>query len=206
MTEKETSTAPAGESPSSGDQLEKRVAYLERKVKGMTENWKRFVGKCVEEGTDGTVGAIRMALLPVLLAVGLIAGAACAETIVAHTDDDGSQTEVYTLAGDSDGTATETLTGSLTVSETVSAEQITTTDDMTVADDLAVTGLATVGETLGVTGVVTLTAAPKFTATTASGSATALMTNAPAITEETPTWLTVTIGADNYVIPAWDLD
>lgn len=47
----------------------------------------------------------------------------------------------------------------LTLSGTLSAEQITTTDDMTVTDDLAVTGLVTVGETLGVTGAMTLSTA-----------------------------------------------
>ena len=60
--------------------------------------------------------------------------------------------------------------------------------------------------TLEVTGVATLTSAPVFVAVTASGSAAALLTNAPAITEETPTWITVTIGGNDFVIAAWDLD
>jgi len=67
-------------------------------------------------------------------------------------------------------------------------------------------GTLNVTEAASFDAVVTLDVAPKFVAVTASGTATAVMTNAPAITEETPTWITVTIGADNYVIPAWDLD
>ena len=56
---------------------------------------------------------------------------------------------------------------------------------------------------VSIPGVVTMVLAPKFTATTAVGTATALMTNAPAITEEDPVWITVTIGASDYVMPAW---
>ena len=44
------------------------------------------------------------------------------------------------------------VTGDLTLSGTLSAEQITSSDDATIIDDLAVTGLMTVGETLNVVG------------------------------------------------------
>ena len=80
------------------------------------------------------------------------------------------------------------------------------TDGGIASATLVTTGAATVGTTLEVTGVATLTSAPVFVAVTASGGATALLTNAPAITEETPTWITVTIGTNDYVIAAWDLD
>jgi len=61
----------------------------------------------------------------------------------------------------------------------------------------------TASSTLAVTGVATLTAAPKLTAVTAGGTATATMTNAPAITEETPIWINITVGTNDYVFAAW---
>jgi len=73
-------------------------------------------------------------------------------------------------------------------------------------DTLDVDANAVVTGTLSVTGVTTLVAAPVFTATTSAGNATALLTNAPACTEETPSWITVTISGQNFVVPAWDLD
>jgi hypothetical protein len=67
-------------------------------------------------------------------------------------------------------------------------------------------GDTTIAGTLGVTGVATFTAAPKVTAVTAAGTTTATMTNAPALTaDDAPVWVTVTIGTDNYVIPAFKL-
>jgi|GEM_PF-6692253 len=70
-------------------------------------------------------------------------------------------------------------------------------DDAVIGDDLAVGGDANFD------GVVTLVSAPVLTEITASGTATALMTNAPAITEETPVWATVTYGTNEYVVPLW---
>jgi len=64
-------------------------------------------------------------------------------------------------------------------------------------------GTITASSTLAVTGVATFTAAPKLTAVTAGGSATATMTNAPAITEETPIWINITVGTNDYVFAAW---
>ncbi len=72
--------------------------------------------------------------------------------------------------------------------------------------DLRVQDDATVGDDLLVIGTATLTEAPKVVAVTASGSATPVTTNAPACTEETPIWVTVTYGTDSYVFPAWLLD
>jgi hypothetical protein len=66
----------------------------------------------------------------------------------------------------------------------------------------------TVAGTLGVTGVTTLTAAPKLTATTAGGAITLTMTNAPAGADAgkaAPIYLTVTVDATTYVVPAWPL-
>jgi hypothetical protein len=76
-------------------------------------------------------------------------------------------------------------------------------DDATIGDDAAIGGDATVAGTLAVTGVATLTVAPEVTVVTASGSATTVMTNAPAVTEETPIWIDVTYGTNSYVVPAW---
>lgn len=88
-------------------------------------------------------------------------------------------------------------------------QKVTLTTSVT---SLAVSGAATVGTTLAVTGastltgVATLTAAPKFAAVTAPGTATTTATNAPALTAATaPVWVTVTIGAYNYVVPAYKL-
>ena len=56
---------------------------------------------------------------------------------------------------------------------------------------------------VSIPGVLTVVLAPKFTAVTSVGTATALMTNAPAVTEEDPVWLTISVGASDYVVPAW---
>jgi hypothetical protein len=68
-------------------------------------------------------------------------------------------------------------------------------------------GNVVVAGTLGVTGVATFTAVPKLTATTAAAAVTATATNAPAlVAAASPLWLTVTIGSENYVVPAYQLD
>ena len=85
----------------------------------------------------------------------------------------------------------------------ISAGVATFTETPVCSDGLTVATNATVGGTLGVTGVLTLTAAPVVTAVTTSGSATAVMTNAPAITEETPVWMTISYGGSDYVVPMW---
>jgi len=88
---------------------------------------------------------------------------------------------------------------------TVAASKAVVVDankDVTGFRNVAVAG------TLGVTGVATFTAAPKLTATTVAEAKTLTMTNAPAAADAgkaTPIYLTVTVGATNYVIPAWPL-
>jgi len=59
---------------------------------------------------------------------------------------------------------------------------------------------ATFASTVGVTGVMTLTAAPKLTAVTSAGSATATMTNAPAAGNPVA-WANVSVGTNTYVVP-----
>lgn len=106
--------------------------------------------------------------------------------------------------------ANETVWNIRNTADDADVVKIDAEGDMTVNSISAVTvgatGNATVGGTLGVTGVATFTAIPKVTVTNASGSATAVMTNAPAINEQAPIWIKVTYGTNTYVIPAWDLD
>jgi hypothetical protein len=59
---------------------------------------------------------------------------------------------------------------------------------------------ATFDSTVAITGVATLTAAPKLTAVTSAGSATATMTNAPAAGNPVA-WANVSIGTNTYVVP-----
>lgn len=59
---------------------------------------------------------------------------------------------------------------------------------------------ATFASSVGVTGVMTLTAAPKLTAVTSAGSATATMTNAPAAGNPVA-WGNVSVGTNTYVVP-----
>lgn len=67
------------------------------------------------------------------------------------------------------------------------------------------------GVTLGATaiptaipGVATFTLAPVFTAVVDPGSVTATATNAPTLVDATaPKWISVKIGADSYVVPAY---
>jgi len=88
---------------------------------------------------------------------------------------------------------------------TVEASKIVTADankDVGGLRNLAVAG------TLAVTGVATLTAPPKFTAVTTAEAKTLTMTNAPAAAnagKASPIYLTITVGATDYVIPAWPL-
>lgn len=71
-------------------------------------------------------------------------------------------------------------------------------DSITVATNLTVGGAATI------TGVTTLTAAPVLTATTAAGTATATATNAPSLaSDDSPLWITVTVGNQQCVIAAY---
>ena len=81
----------------------------------------------------------------------------------------------------------------------------------TFSGTLGVTGNTSVSNvtaagTLAVTGVATFTAAPKVTAVTTAGTNTATMANAPDVEDAAaPVWITITIGADDYVIPAFKL-
>jgi phage-related tail fiber protein len=94
---------------------------------------------------------------------------------------------------------------------TVTASKAVVVDankDITGFRNVSATGNAIVGGTLAVTGVTTLTAAPKLTATTAAGAITLTMTNAPAganAGKAAPIYLTVTVDATTYVVPAWPL-
>ena len=103
------------------------------------------------------------------------------------------EAEIDTVAGDLllDPTGTEVhIDGGLSVGDTTA-----------VGDN----NLKVVGTSLLI-GVTTLGGTPVVSNVTASGSATCVLTNAPACTEETPIWITITYGGNNYVIPAWDLD
>jgi hypothetical protein len=62
--------------------------------------------------------------------------------------------------------------------------------------------------TIAVTGVATFTAAPKLTAATAEGAIALVITNGPAATnarKADPIYLTVSVGTNSYVVPAWYL-
>lgn len=96
-------------------------------------------------------------------------------------------------------TATEDILSNELDAETATALLIgkaTATSVQLGASDAGVT----VPGTLAVTGVVTLTAAPKLTAVTSAGSATATMTNAPAAGNPVA-WANVSIGTNTYVVP-----
>ncbi len=108
-------------------------------------------------------------------------------------------------------TGASTLTGNTAVVGTLTATGATTlnggltmdTDKFTVANT---TGNTAIGGTLAVTGVTTLTAPPKFTALTAAAAVTATATNAPALAAAAaPKWITVTIGTNTCVVPAYVL-
>jgi hypothetical protein len=93
---------------------------------------------------------------------------------------------------DANGVWVDTYNRSVLLTSTVSA--------------LTITGNATVGGTLGITGVTTFTAAPKVTAVTTPTAITATATNAPALAAAaSPKWVTVTIGSDTCVMPAYKL-
>lgn len=66
----------------------------------------------------------------------------------------------------------------------------------------------TIPGTLAVTGVATLTAAPKLTATTATGAIALTLTNGPTACDAgkaAPIYLTVSSGTNSYVVAAWPL-
>ena len=91
--------------------------------------------------------------------------------------------------------------GTATIAGDSDTQLTVITADSLVGD---VTGDIT-GDVAGAVAATTLSASSNLTltVTTASGSATALMTNAPAITEETPIWIDVIVGTNTYVLPAW---
>jgi hypothetical protein len=92
------------------------------------------------------------------------------------------------------------------VTLTTSVASLAVSGAGTVGTTLGVTGAATFGSTVGITGVATLTAAPKVTAVTAAGDVTATATNAPALSSAAaPKWVTVTIGSDTCVVPAYKI-
>ena len=145
--------------------------------------------------------------LGLAVCLALLAGAGFAATTNSYTNVNGI---VFTVVTDDYGVSTINSTDSnaAPVNDSNAArskifDDIIVYDDAEVKDDLTVGGAVTVGETLDVTGVMSLTAAPKLTAVIASGTATAVMTNAPAITEETPIWINITVGTNSYVTPAW---
>jgi len=102
-------------------------------------------------------------------------------------------------------TGNEAVGGTLTVTGATALNGGLTMDSnkFTVADT---SGNTLIAGTLAVTGVTTLTAAPKLTALTAAAAVTATATNAPALAAAAaPKWVTVTIGTDTCVIPAYVL-
>lgn len=132
-----------------------------------------------------------------------------ASTNAAATVSNLTVTANATIAGTLGVTGAATLTGNAIANEldarTATALLLGKATATSVAIGASDAGV-TVPGTLGVTGVATFTAAPKFTATTAAGAVTLTATNGPAVatgTAASPVWITVTIGAVNYVVPAW---
>jgi len=138
--------------------------------------------------------------LALLLTLGLCASALATDAGV--KGDEGGSAKFYLWADQGDDAADKAyveMTAANLLTFNVGGVDVATIDS---AGAFTVIGAVTgVGDSsvsnLTVSGEVTLTTV------TASGTATALMTNAPAITEETPVWITVTVGTNDYVIPAW---
>jgi hypothetical protein len=96
-------------------------------------------------------------------------------------------------------TATEDILSNELDAETATALLIGKATATSVTIGASDAGVSVPG-TLAVTGVATLTAAPKLTAVTSAGSATATMTNAPAAGNPIA-WANVSIGTNTYVVP-----
>lgn len=96
-----------------------------------------------------------------------------------------------------------TMEGGATLDNTSSAAELNITETtVKVTGILSVTGASTL------TGVATFTAAPKFVTTNLVGAITLVMTNAPTACDagkESPSYIRVTIGGVNYVVPAWPI-
>jgi len=136
----------------------------------------------------------------------LVVGAATADEVMIGASDIDTHIlgglDILGTTGDGLDTtgATALYIGQETATSVVIADTTILTD---IAGTLSVDEAAVFDTTVGITGVLTLTAAPVVTAVTASGSAVPITTNAPACTEETPVWVTVTYDGSDYVMPIW---
>ncbi len=122
--------------------------------------------------------------------------------------DGGANTAVYMNEGtfeSSDWVALPTLTNEQAAFlSSVTAGTVSASKAVVVDADKDIEGFRNVeiGGTLKVTGEAELVAAPKLTAETSAGGETATMTNAP-VAGNPAKWLTIKIGADTFVIPAF---
>jgi len=104
--------------------LAKGLNDLAAKVRRMSDNWKKFCVSRIgeQEHDDGKLnGSVRLAWAMILLL--FFAGfAAAAITIMQYTDGaTTADTVIYSLQSDGDNTATLVITGSVAVSETITA-------------------------------------------------------------------------------------